>query len=396
MIRTGLDRLLAEPSRLAGRRYGVLAHGASITGDGRPIHLALAATAAGPPLALFGPEHGYYGIEQDMIAAEGGHDPWTGAPIVSLYGDSENSLRPCPCAFDGLDLLLIDLQDVGARYYTYAATAIWAAEAAMAAGCEVWLLDRPNPLGGERIEGNLLKAGYESFVGAFRLPVRHGLTLGELFRLEAGRRNWSGDLTNFTVWVVDGWRRSMTWEETGLPWIAPSPNMPTPTTVRVYPGGCLVEATELSEGRGTTRPFQLTGAPFVDSRRLADDLNRCGVAGAVFVPTYFRPQFQKHRGSLCGGVELLITDEAVFRSFRTGVQLLDAIHRLWPREFSWREAPYEFVADRPAIDLLAGGSECREAIESGAGLEDWIASWEADVEEFREERQEVLLYPEEG
>jgi uncharacterized protein YbbC (DUF1343 family) len=394
MIRTGLDRLLADASRLAGRCYGVLAHGAAIDRDGTPIHLALAASAAGTPRALFGPEHGYYGIEQDMIAAEGGRDPWTGAPILSLYGDCETSLRPRADAFGDIDLLLIDLQDVGARYYTYAATALWAAEAAMAAGCEVWLLDRPNPLGGEVIEGNLLQPGYESFVGAFRLPVRHGLTLGEIFRLEARRRSWNGSLANFEVWTVEGWRRSMTWEETGLPWIAPSPNMPTAETARVYPGGCLVEATELSEGRGTTRPFQLSGAPFIDPKRLADHLNGRGLPGVVFVPTYFRPQFQKHRGEVCGGVELLITDHDAFRSYRVGVELLDAIQRLWPGELAWRQAPYEFVSDRPAIDLLTGCPECREAIESGEGLTDWIASWKEDEEAIREERREILLYPE--
>ena len=396
MIFTGLDRLLADPSRLAGRRYGVLAHGAAISRDGRPIHLALAASPAGPPHALFGPEHGYYGIEQDMIAAASGSDPWTGVPIVSLYGDSAASLRPCPQAFAGLDLLLIDLQDVGARYYTYAATAIWAAEAALGAGCEVWVLDRPNPLGGEIVEGNLLRPGYESFVGAFHLPVRHGLTLGELFRLEAARRDWEGRLARFTVWRLEGWRRSMTWRETGRPWIAPSPNMPTPTTACVYPGGCLIEATELSEGRGTTRPFQLVGAPFIDPKRLAEELNGRRLPGAVFVPTYFRPQFQKHRGCVCAGVELLLHDEGSFHSYRAGVELLDAIHRLWPDELAWREAPYEFVADRPAIDLLTGGPECREAIESGDGLRGWIASWEADEIAFRDERREILLYPEEG
>ena len=394
MTRTGLDRLLDQTDRLAGRRYGVLAHGASITATGVPIHLALAASPAGPPQALFGPEHGYYGIEQDMIAAEGGRDPWTGMPIVSLYGDSERTLRPCPKVFQGLDLLIVDLQDVGSRYYTYAATGVWAAEAAMAAGCEVWVLDRPNPLGGAVIEGNLLQPGYESFVGAFHLPVRHGLTLGELFRLEAGRRQWAGARAHFAVWYMEDWHRAMTWEDTGLPWIAPSPNMPTPVTALVYPGGCLVEATELSEGRGTTRPFQLTGAPFVDPKRLADDLNDRRLPGVVFVPNYFRPQFQKHRGAICGGVELLVTDREAFRSYRTGVELLAAIHRLWPEGFAWREAPYEFVADIPAIDLLTGGPECRQAIETGAGLEDWLATWGEDERQFRAERREVLLYPE--
>jgi uncharacterized protein YbbC (DUF1343 family) len=395
-VRTGLDRLLADPSRLAGRRYGILAHGASISRHGVPIHLALAAGPAGAPSALFGPEHGYYGIEQDMIPADGGTDPWTGAPLLSLYGDSAGTLRPSPSAFSGLDLLLIDLQDVGSRYYTYAATAIWAAEAAMAAGCEVWVLDRPNPLGGEVIEGNLLAPGYESFVGAFRLPVRHGLTLGELFRLEALRRHWSDARAYFTVLYLEGWRRAMTWEETGLPWIAPSPNMPTITTARVYPGGCLVEATELSEGRGTTRPFQLTGAPFIDPKRLAEKLNARRLPGVTFVPTYYRPQFQKHRGALCGGVELLVSDPAAFASYRTGVELLATLRRLWPRDFAWREAPYEFVADRPAIDLLTGGPECRQAVESGDGLDDWIAGWQADEAAFREERRAILLYPEEG
>lgn len=391
MTRTGLERLLADPSRLAGRRYGLLAHGASITADARPIHRALAAQGTRPQ-ALFGPEHGFYGIEQDMIAAESQTDPWTGAPIVSLYGDSEDSLKPCPCAFNGLDLLIVDLQDVGSRYYTYAATAVWAAEAALAQGCEVWVLDRPNPIGGEVVEGDLLRPGYESFVGAFRMPVRHGLTLGELVLLEARRRGWGGGLE---VWTMEGWRRSMTWEETGLPWIAPSPNMPTTLTALVYPGGCLVEATELSEGRGTTRPFQLTGAPHVDPVALADGLNARGLAGIAFVPTYFRPQFQKHAKQVCGGVELVVTDPDAFRSYRAGVELLDEVYRLDPERFEWREKPYEFVSDRAAIDLLTGGPECREAIESGEGLQDWMANWAADEREFRKERREILLYPEE-
>ncbi|HKV09638.1 MAG TPA: DUF1343 domain-containing protein [Thermoanaerobaculia bacterium] len=390
-VATGLDRLLADPSVLAGRRYGVLAHGASISADCRLIHRALAASPAGPPRALFGPEHGYYGIEQDMVAAESGNDPWTGAPIVSLYGDSENTLRPCPCAFAGLDLLIIDLQDVGSRYYTYAATAVWAAEAALAANCEVWVLDRPNPLGGAVVEGDLPRPGYESFVSAFILPVRHGLTLGELVLLEALRRGLRGGIR---VWEMEGWRRGMTWDETGLPWIAPSPNMPTTDTAVVYPGGCLVEATELSEGRGTTRPFQLTGAPHLDPAALADRLAALSLPGVAFVPTYFRPQFQKHKGHVCGGVELVVTDRGAFRSYRAGVLLLDEIRKLSPGEFAWRHAPYEFVSDRPAIDLLTGGPECREAIESGEGLEDWIASWARDEEEFRRECEEILLYRE--
>jgi uncharacterized protein YbbC (DUF1343 family) len=392
-LATGLDRLLEEPARLAGRRYGLLAHGASIAcgrGDLRPAHRALS-TVATPPSVLFGPEHGFYGIEQDMIAAEGGHDPWTGVPILSLYGDSETSLAPRPEAFAGLDLLLIDLQDVGSRYYTYAATAVWAAEAALAAGCEVWLLDRPNPLGGEVVEGNLPAPGFDSFVGAFRTPVRHGLTMGELVLLEAKRRGWKG---SFMVWEMEGWRRAMTWEETGLPWIAPSPNIPTTVTAQVYPGGCLVEATELSEGRGTARPFQLTGAPGLDPVALADRLNGLGLPGAAFLPTYFRPQFQKQAGKVCGGVELVVTDPVRFRSYRAGVELLAAVRALAPEVFAWRKAPYEFVADRPAIDLLTRSPACREAIEAGSrdDLLTWFASWEADEAAFRAECAEILLY----
>jgi uncharacterized protein YbbC (DUF1343 family) len=404
MIATGLDRLLVAADRLAGRRYGLLAHAAALTADCRPAHLALAASAAGPPAALFAPEHGFHGVEQDMVALPrmaGGREPWTGVAVHSLYGDSEASLRPRPEAFAGLDLLLVDLQDVGARYYTFAATAAWAAEEALAAGCEVWVLDRPNPLGGA-VEGNLPAPGYESFVGAFPVPVRHGLTVGELLRLEARRRGWSDGLT---VWEARGWRRDGWWAESrsggpagraGLHWAAPSPNMPTPATALVYPGTCLIEATELSEGRGTTRPFQLVGAPWLDPLGLAERLAALDLPGVRFVPTYFRPQFHKHSGELCGGVELVVTDPGSFAPFRTGVELLAAVAVSSPADFAWRRAPYEFVADRPAIDLLAGTDRCRRAIDAGdrGALDAWIDSWPADEETFRRARRAALLYPE--
>ncbi|MCP4661668.1 MAG: DUF1343 domain-containing protein [bacterium] len=395
MIRRGCDRLLREAQMLAGRRYGLLAHGASITAGCRPLHLALAASPAGPPAALFGPEHGYYGVEQDMVASGGGDDPWTGVPVVSLYGDSADSLRPRPEAFVGLEVLLIDLQDVGCRYYTYAATAVWAAEVALAAGLEVWVLDRPNPLGGVVVEGGLPRPGYESFVGAFRIPVRHGLTLGELMRLESRRRGWSAEPR---IWTLEGWRRDLEWCG---PWIAPSPNMPAPATAVVYPGSCLIEATALSEGRGTTRPFQLIGAPGLDPPALAVTLERCAreLPGVTFLPTCFRPQFQKHRGEICGGVEVVVTDPRVFPAYRCGVELLAAIRGQLGDGFAWREAPYEFVSDRPAIDLLTGGCELREALAEENGpdrvrLAEWIAGWRADEEAFREERRAILLYPE--
>jgi len=261
MIATGLDRLLAEPEALEGRRYGVLAHAASVTADLQPIHLALSRAGRGRLQTMLVPEHGFYGTEQDMVPVVDRTDPLTGVPLVSLYGRTAESLQPDAAVFAELDLLLVDLQDVGCRYYTYAATAVWAVEAAMAAGVEAWVLDRPNPLGGLVVEGNLPRPGFESFVGAFHLPVRHGMTLGEIVRLEARRRGWGDGLR---VFPLQGWSRDMVWTELERPWLAPSPNLPTIECAWVYPGSCLVEATRLSEGRGTTRPFLLVGSPGLD------------------------------------------------------------------------------------------------------------------------------------
>ncbi|MEM1205266.1 MAG: DUF1343 domain-containing protein [Acidobacteriota bacterium] len=392
MIWTGCDRLLRNPSPLVGRRYGLLAHGASITEDLRPLHLALADSPAGAPAALFGPEHGFYGVEQDMVPSADERDPWTGAPIVSLYGDDEASLRPRSDAFDGLDVLLIDLQDVGTRFYTYAATAIWAAEVALEADVEVWVLDRPNPLGGTEVDGNLPSEGFDSFVGAFRMPVRHGLTLGEMVRLEASRRRWPE--AGLRVWACAGWRRTMLWHETGRPWIAPSPNMPTPATAIAYPGGCLVEATTLSEGRGTTRPFQLYGAPGIDPTRLATALEGRRLPGVTFVPTYFKPQFQKHAGAACGGVEWVVTDPRTFSAYRCGLEMLRLCFEQFPEVFGWRPEPYEFVTDRPAIDLLTGSDAYRLALEAGdaEALEAWLRTFRDDDAVFRHERRGALLY----
>ena len=345
-----------------------------------------------PPAFLLGPEHGFFSVEQDMIGSADGTCPWTGLEIRSLYGEAESSLRPEPGLFTGVDVLIIDLQDVGARYYTYGATAVWAADAARRAGLEIWILDRPNPLGGTVVEGPLRRDGFESFVGAFAVPVRHGLTLGELVLLEARRRGWeAGD--QLRIWTVEEWSRGQLWSELGRPWIAPSPNLPTFEAAVVYPGACLIEATELSEGRGTTRPFQLIGAPHLEPRVLAERLARAGLRGVTFVPTYFRPQFQKHAGAVCGGVQLLVTEPALVDSLRLGVELLRAVHDLDPEAFAWRSAPYEFVSDRPAIDLLTGDDRLRRALAAGE-VDDWIASWGDDERAFLEERRSTLLYAE--
>ena len=391
-IRSGLDRLLDDVRRLKHRRYALLCHQASLSRDGVHAHLALAATE--PATALLAPEHGFYGVEQDMEAAPDERDPWTGAPVISLYGEDVSSLRPRPDVFDGCDLLVIDLQDVGARYYTFAASAVWAAEVALAAGCEVWILDRPNPLGGRDVEGNLPDPDFASFVGAFRMPQRHGLTLAEIVLLEARRRRWDAAL--LTVFEVEGWRREHTWRDTGWPWTAPSPNMPSPETAAVYPGLCLFEATTVSEGRGTTRPFHLLGTPGADAPALAGRcrarLEAAGLTGVSVVPAMFRPQFQKHAGSVCAGVELRVGNAPVVRPVRLGFELLLAFRDVLGAAFDWRAEPYEFVADTPAIDLLAGTDRFRLALDEPAARERWYASWGGEESEFRAERESVLLY----
>ncbi len=394
MIRTGLDVLLDEAVSLGGRSYGLLAHGASVDSVRlEPAHLALRRAGAPDPAALFGPEHGYHGHEQDMVGLADAADPWTGVPILSLYGDSADSLRPDPAAFAGLDLLVVDLQDVGSRYYTYAATAVWAAEAALSSGCEVWILDRPNPLGGAVVEGNRRRPGFESFIGAFEIPVRHGLTLGELVLLEARRAGWSQAPR---VINLEGWSREMDWEASGRAWVAPSPNIPSVETTWIYPGGCLIEATEISEGRGTASPFELIGAPGIEPPSLANRLNDADLPGVRFVPTYFRPHYQKHAGEVCGGVRVVMTDREVFRAFRTGVEVVAALHEVMGNGFEWRREPYEFVGDIPAIDLLSGDDRLRLALEGDGDLDDWLGSWAADESAFREERRETLIYPEAG
>ncbi|MEM8934481.1 MAG: DUF1343 domain-containing protein, partial [Acidobacteriota bacterium] len=276
-------------------------------------------------------------------------------------------------------------------------TAVWATEVALAADVEVWVLDRPNPLGGVAIEGAGRDSECASFVGAFDMPVRHGLTLGELVRLEGKRRQW--DAEGLRVWTLAGWKRTLLWTDLDRPWIAPSPNMPSFDTAMVYPGACLVEATTLSEGRGTTRPFLLQGAPGIDPKALVEALDARRFPGIRFLPTYFKPQFQKHSGAVCGGVELVVTDPRELRPYRLGVEVLRHIHSLFPEAFGWRAEPYEFVADRPAIDLLTGSDDFRRVIEEGDdGDADgpwatWLRTWRDAETMFRVERASILLYP---
>jgi uncharacterized protein YbbC (DUF1343 family) len=324
-----------------------------------------------------------------MEPVAGGQDPASGLELVSLYGDDAASLRPGAGMLDGLDALLFDCQDVGSRYYTYVTTLSFVMEAAGAAGLPLIVLDRPNPIGGSLVEGPVLQQAFSSFVGRFALPVRHGMTCGELAGLFAGEFGVECDLR---VVEMQGWRRSMGFSETGLPWVPPSPNMPTPGTALVYPGGCLVEGTNLSEGRGTTTPFELVGAPWLDAHALAAALREERLPGVSFRAASFRPTFQKHAGAGCGGVQVLPRDPESFEPFATYLVLLREARRLAPAEFAWRSECYEFERERLAIDLLLGSSELRPLLESGAALTVMRESWSAGLQRFLEQRRRYLRY----
>jgi len=401
VIKTGLDVLCAERlDLLRGRRVGVLCHPASVDGD--LTHVVDRLVAAGVrPARLFGPEHGVRGEAQDMIGVDDGKDARTGIPVTSLYGETFESLTPAAAELAEVDVLVIDLQDVGSRYYTYVWTMALAVQAAARAGVAVVVLDRPNPLGGVAIEGGTVEPGCESFVGLGAVPVRHGLTAGELARLVRAGMPWGAPRfakpldCDLTIVAMRGWRRALAFDATGLPWVLPSPNMPTLDTAFVYPGQCLVEATNLSEGRGTTRPFEIVGAPFLDGYRLAARLGALGLPGVRFRPLSFRPMFHKFAGRSCGGVQLHVTDRAAFRPYRTGLALLAAARAEAPAEFRWRSEPYEFVADPPAIDLLTGSDAARRGVESGATVEE-LAAGLVEFERAFVERRAPHLLPEYG
>ena len=386
-VLSGLDVLLGRlRTLLGGQSVGLLCHSASVTADLTPAPEALMRVKGVKLRRLFAPEHGITGAAQDLVLVGHERDPLTGLPVMSLYG---KRLDPEPRALDGLDALVIDLQDVGARYYTYNWTMALAMQAAARVNLPVIVLDRPNPLGGERLEGNWPEAGWRSFVGLYPLPIRHGMTMGEL----AGYLNDTHALgCDLTVVPMLGWKRGMLWEDTGLPWVAPSPNMPTPDTARVYPGGCLIEGTNLSEGRGTTRPFEWIGAPYLDGPRLARALECRGLPGVRFRPVGFEPAFHKWKGQRCGGVQVHVTDAARFKPFATYVALIAEARGQAPRRFRRRQPPYEFERVRLPMDLLCGGPRIRRALERGVPLARLEASWQPDLVRFARERRPYLLY----
>ncbi len=388
-VRTGLDRLLEAPELIGGRPWAFLGNHAAVTAGLVPARAALLAAGCGPLVRLLAPEHGLDGVAQDMEAVADETDPLTGAPVRSLYGASETTLAPRAEDLEGVEVLVVDLPDIGARHYTFAATMELAMGACEAAGVEMIVLDRPNPITGLHREGGLVHEGFHSFVSHLDVPVRHGLTLGEL-ALEC--RDARHPELELTVLPCRGWRRGMWWEETGLPWVAPSPNMPAVETALLYPGLCLVEATVLSEGRGTTRPFHLVGAPGIDPFELAAAMRRLELPGVGFRPARFRPAFGKHAGRVCGGVEVHVLDREAVRPVELGVLLLATIHERFPEAFGWREQPYEFVSDVPAIDLLTGSSAVRLALEGDGLMEPILEAWREEVASFEALLAGRLLY----
>lgn len=391
-VTTGLERVLHEKAlrdRLDGKRVGWLVHAASVDVELR--HAVDAGIAAGlVPSLLFGPEHGLRGGAQDMVGVDSARDPLTGIETVSLYGHDVESLAPRAEHLSGLDLVLIDLQDIGTRYYTYAYSAALMIEAACKAGVEAWVLDRPNPLGGTVLEGNVVIEEYTSFVGMYPgIATRHGMTIGELMRLLAERYGWGDGLE---VVEMTGWSRTMTFDQTHLPWVMPSPNMPTLETAVVYPGQCLLEGTELSEGRGTTRPFELFGAPWIDPISVRAELEDEHLEGARLRDVAFEPTFQKHAKQSCRGFQLHVHDPLGFRSLAASLALLKAIRAVHPENFQWREEAYEFVDDKLAIDLLLGDPLMRHALEDAIPISELLKSMALSRASFEDERRRHLIY----
>lgn len=389
LIKTGLDLFKKNwPQTLKGSRVGLLAHPASVNRKLEHAVMLLIKSKKIELKALFGPQHGIRGETQDnMIEWEGFHDRKTGLPVYSLYG---NTRKPEPPMLRDIDLLAIDMQDTGSRYYTF----IWTMELCMQACMEmnksVIIIDRPNPINGHLTEGPVLDMAFASFVGERPLPVRHGMTIGEIGNY---LRNEFYPSLDFHVIPMQGWKRKTWFDETGLPWVMPSPNMPTPDSATVYPGTCLLEGTNLSEGRGTTRPFEIFGAPFIEPEVLVGHLNEFNLPGVVFRPLYFQPTFQKYTDKLCGGAQIHIINRERLKPFKTGVAIIKSIHDLYPEHFAWKQPPYEYETEKMPIDILAGTDRLRKDIEKGETLDKMEEWWQEECSQFNKQyRKKYLIY----
>jgi uncharacterized protein YbbC (DUF1343 family) len=381
----GSDRLLTS-GVLDGRRVAVVCNPASVDQELRLVADRLLSSRA-ILAAILGPQHGFRSdLQENMIETGHAHDAIRRVPVFSLYSETR---EPTAEMLRGIDLLVVDLQDVGTRIYTYIYTMANCLVAARKHGPKVIVCDRPNPIGGVQVEGPMLETGFESFVGLYPIPMRHGMTIGELARLFNDHFGIGADLE---VVAMHGWRREMYFDETRLPWVLPSPNLPTLDSAIVYPGTVLFEGTNVSEGRGTTRPFELLGAPWVDAEPFVGSLNRLELPGVRFRPTVFEPTFHKHAGAPCAGCQVHVLDRAAFRPVETGVALTEAFRHAGPAAFAWRPPPYEYERHKLPIDILAGSSELREQIEAGVEAREIARSWTPGVEAFTKIRQRFLIY----
>jgi uncharacterized protein YbbC (DUF1343 family) len=385
-IALGSERLLGSAA-LDGRSVGIVCNPASV--DHRFTHIvdAVARRRGVKLAAIFGPQHGFRSdVQENMIETGHAQDALRRVPVYSLYSETR---EPTAEMLRGLDVLVIDLQDVGTRIYTYIYTMAYCLIAAKKCGLRVILCDRPNPIGGAQVEGPMLAPGWESFVGMYPIPMRHGMTIGELARLFNDQFGIGADLE---IIAMEGWRREMYHDEAEAPWVMPSPNMPTLDTAIVYPGTVLFEGTNVSEGRGTTRPFELTGAPWVVSEPFADALNRRGAAGVFFRPVVFEPTFHKHARQSCGGCQIHVIDRRCFAPAFVGVLLVEAFRAAGRDRFAWRDPPYEYEHEKLPFDILAGSADTREQLEAGVPSEEIARSWVPAVAEFEKVRRKFLLY----
>jgi uncharacterized protein YbbC (DUF1343 family) len=321
-----------------------------------------------------------------MIETPHDRDARRQVPVFSLYSETR---EPTAAMLKDIDVLVVDLQDVGTRVYTYVYTMANCMRAAARHGVRVVVCDRPNPVGGDAVEGGVLREQWTSFVGQFSMPLRHGMTIGELARLF---NDAFGIGCALDVVPLAGWRRSMYFDQTGLPWVIPSPNIPTLDTAIVYPGAVMFEGTVLSEGRGTTKPFELVGAPWIDGERIAEAMNARGLPGVHFRPIFFEPTFHKHARETCGGCQPHVTDRATFEPVRTAVELMAEFKREDPARFGWKQPPYEYEHEKQPIDVLYGSDQLRIAIDRGGDVGALIRSWEPEEEGFRKLRQPFLMY----
>jgi uncharacterized protein YbbC (DUF1343 family) len=385
-VSLGSARLLAS-TMLDGKRVGVVCNPASVDLQLRHIADQLRARRGTTLAAIFGPQHGFRSdVQENMIETGHARDDVRCVPVYSLYSETR---EPTEEMLRGIEVLVIDLQDVGTRIYTYIYTMANCLIAARKYGVKVIVCDRPNPIGGVAVEGPMLEPGFESFVGMYPIPMRHGMTIGELARLF---NDEFGIAANLEVIAMQGWQRDLYFEATGVPWVMPSPNIPTIETTVVYPGTVLFEGTNVSEGRGTTKPFELIGAPWVTSERFADGLNRLELPGVYFRPVVFEPTFHKHAKTSCGGCQIHLLDRATFRPVETAVALLAAFRACGSDQFAWRPPPYEYEHHKMPFDILAGSSELREQVQAGLSASEIARSWEQSTNDFQALRKRFLLY----